>query len=221
MSEKPSLKCTYFLDVLSQWCFIADEALYTLRRMHKDLDVSLRFVPIAFKDTLPVSRDEQARAYERSAMITGTHTVPWIVEGDVTNTWEANAIPLAATDLGLDLDQVRSSIAKAALLHGLPMGREGAAISFVSKEFGIDAERLRQSIHGHAVEGQMQAHEDEFRALKLRVRPTFVIQNSIDDHVVLGGAYRFDLLDHCIRSLKSDADCYEHFETTHPSSRDS
>lgn len=208
------LKCEYFLDVLSQWCFIADHALYDLRLKYPQLSVSLRFVPIAFKDALPVTRTEQIRVYERSAMITGIRTVPWIVEGEPAYTWEANATVLAAAYLGLDVHHVRSTIARSALISGQPMGRAGAPIALVSHEFGIDGDLLRQTVYGAEIAAQMQAHEDEFEALRLRVRPTFVIRNAIDDHIVLGGGYRFDLLDRCVECLSEDAAGYERFDKT-------
>lgn len=207
-----TLECTYFLDILSQWCYIADRALRDLRLKYPTLRVSLRFVPIAFKDALPVTRTEQARVYKRSAMITGIATVPWIQENETTRTWEANATALAAAQFGLEIDRVRESITRAALLSGEPMGREGAAIALVSSEFGVSEDKLRQAVYGPEVATEMQAFEDEFKALRLSVRPTFVIRNAIEDHVILGGAYRFDLLDACVQSLATDAAGYERFE---------
>lgn len=212
VDSRAKVECSYFLDVLSQWCLIADSTLRDLQAKHSQLDVSLRFVPIAFKDPLPVTRAEQARAYERSAMITGVRTVPWIVEGEPTHTWEANATVLAGAHLGLDVERVRGAIAHAALIEGQPMGREGAAIALVSRQFGVDAKELQHVVYGAEIAARMQAQEDAFKALHLQVRPTFVLRNAIEDHVILGGTYRFDLLDTSVQCLSEDAAGYAHFE---------
>lgn len=210
------MECTYFLDVLSQWCFIADKALLKLRTKHKQkLTLRCRFVPIAFKNALPVTRAEQIEAYKRSTMITGTTTVPWIEDGIPAHTWEANATAVAARQLGLDQDLVRAEIAQAALLRAEPMGRDGAAITLIAQKFGVSRKKLETQVRSDDVAATMQAHEDEFRALDLSVRPTFVMRNAIGDHSVLGGAYRFEVLDLCARGLIEDETAYEFFAEHH------
>lgn len=211
------LECTYFLDILSQWCFVADEALAKLRSKYgKNVNVSYRFVPIAFKGELPVTRSEQIVAYERSAMITGVKTVPWIEEHQAPNTWEANATAPAAAHLGFDLDEVRKAIARAALLRAEPMGRPGAAMALVSQTFGIHLDELETLVHSPQIAAEMQAAEDEFKALHLRVRPTFLLRNGIEDHIILGGAWRFDLLEQCAQRLIDDDTAYKIFAERNP-----
>lgn len=210
------LECTYFFDILSQWCFIAEPAVAALRAKYGErIRISYRFVPIAFNDVLPVSRKEQAYVYKRSAAIAGVQTVPWIEEHEPAFTWEPNATVLAAARLGCDVDRVRAEIARAALIDGKPMGREGAAIAFVAERFGLDATALSSLTHGREVKTEMDAHEAEFKALGLHVRPSFLMRNDIGDHAILGGAYRFEVLDCCAQSLLDDALAYERFAAAH------
>jgi predicted DsbA family dithiol-disulfide isomerase len=207
------VKCTYFLDVLSQWCFIADRALQKARFSHLgNLEVEYRFVPIASDGPLQVTHDEQLRVYRRSRMISGVTTRAWIEPSSQVRTWEANAATMAAAKLGGDIDVVRARVARAALVDGLPLGRPGQATAFVSGAFGIDEADLRRVMDSAELCEEIRQGERRFADLGLKVRPSFVLSNSIDDHIVLGGQYSFEVLSASIGSLVADEAAYAYFE---------
>src|SRR5579872_4469376 len=129
----------YFLDVLSQWCFISDRALLSVRMQYGDrLPIHYHFVPISGRQPIYVDASGQRMAYERSAFITGIRTTPWLRDQPVS-TWGANAAVVAAAQLGVDIELARTAVADAALQQGMHMGDDGAAVNFLASRFGLDA----------------------------------------------------------------------------------
>jgi predicted DsbA family dithiol-disulfide isomerase len=207
------IHCAYYLDVLSQWCFIADYAVRKLEITYAgSLQISCLLVPMD-KDALP-DRDEQARVYRRSRYITGVETIPWISADVRPDTFEANAIVVAASKLGADFDAVRKRIAEAGLLEGTNLGDPGVATALVSQTFGIDAVALRELAFGEVVAAELAANKEAFLRTGSSVKPTFVLKNEMADYIVLGGQYDFGVLATCIQSLSGDEAAYSQFERT-------
>ena len=205
------VKCTYYLDVLSQWCYIAEIAVRKLLVAHgSDLEMSYLLVPLD-RDVLP-SRDEQLRVYRRSRLISGIDTTAWIANDAQPNTWDANAATLAASMMGVDFYAVRARIGEAALLRGMPLGDPGEAFAFVSREFELDPLRLREVAQSPDVRTQLEKNRAAFIANGLHVRPSFVLRNGIGDHIVLGGQYDFGILNAAVQSLNVDEALYQSFE---------
>ncbi len=205
------IQCKYYLDVLSQWCYIAEFAIQKIRLLYGgDVDISYVLVPIDAR-ILP-SREEQLRVYRRSRSISGIETKAWITEDAQPDTWHANAVTLAASRLGVDFHVARMHVAEAALLEGKHLGGLEETLAVVSQEFGLDPVQLREATESVQVRSQLEANRAAFLADGLKVRPSFVLSNQIDDHIVLGGQYDFGILSAAIQSLKADDAAYDSFE---------
>lgn len=211
------IKCEYYFDVLSQWCYIAEFALTRLLLVEGgNVEVSFLPVPIDAKE-LP-SREEQLRVYRRSHMISGIETQAWITADAPPDTWSANAAVLAAPYLRSDIDfqTVRLRVGEAALLRGVPLANPDEAVKFVSNEFALDPAHLREALRSEEITSQLQANRAAFLAAGLTVRPSFVMRNGIGDHIVLGGQYDFGILNAAVQSLRADEASYERFENSLP-----
>lgn len=204
------VQCDYFLDVLSQWCYFADRAVRKVLSTGRD-DVAIRYILAPMDDGNLPDRAEQLRVYRRSHMITGVKTEAWINE-QPQSSWYANAVTLAAAELGADFDDVRRRVAEAALLEGKPMGIESTVIEVVVDAFGLDRKELSDMSRSDAITRQLQTNKAQFSQLGLTVRPSFVLRNEIGDHVVLGGQYEFALLALAIDTLSADERMYEAFD---------
>jgi predicted DsbA family dithiol-disulfide isomerase len=204
------VQCDYFLDVLSQWCYIADRAVRKLLSLRPE-DVTIRYILAPMDDANLPGRTEQLRVYRRSHLITGVKTEAWITE-QPQSSWHANATALAAARLGADFDDVRRRIAEAALLEGKPMGIESAVIDVVSDAFKLDPARLRDIARGEAIIHQLETNKTLFGQNGLNVRPSFILRNEIGDHIVLGGQYEFALLALAVATLSADEQMYEAFD---------
>lgn len=205
------IQCKYYLDVLSQWCYIAEFAVQKARLLNRG-DVELSYVLVPLEPGILPSREEQLRVYRRSRLISGIETKAWISDDAQPNTWDANAITLAASLSGVNFHTVRMRVATAALLEGMHLADSGAALGFISREFHLDPVQLREIAESAEVRSQLEANRAAFVAEGLNVRPSFVLTNDVGDHIVLGGQYDFGILNAAIQSLRADEAAYRLFE---------
>ncbi len=206
------LKIDYFLDALSQWCYISDRAILRIRmRYGNRLLINYHFVPISGRDPIYVNGQGQRLAYDRSEFITGIHTTPWLRD-EPRSTWDANASILAVASMGIDVERVRSCVSSAALERGLPLGDRGEAASLLAAEFGLERSRIEEVMQSPAICDALDASGGEFAQHGLTVRPAFVLENEIGDRVILNGGWRESLFVEAIDSLLADAAGYEWYE---------
>ena len=204
----------YFLDALSQWCYIADRSLVNLRASYADrIELKYLFVPISGRDPIYVDVNGQKMAYERSEMITGVHTTPWLRD-EARSTWQANAAVLAAVSLGADIEKARTAVAAAALERGAHLGEHGEAAALLAATFGIERAQLETAMASPHVCDQMDEAARTFAQYGCTLRPAFVLENSIGDRIVLDGGWREPLLVEAVNALLSDAEGYERYEKT-------
>jgi predicted DsbA family dithiol-disulfide isomerase len=206
------VRCDYFLDVLSQWCYIADRAVCKVLSISPS-DLTIRYILVPMDEANLPDRAEQLRVYRRSRMITGVKTESWIND-QPQSSWHANAVTLGATKLGAKFDDVRRCVAEAALLQGEPMGIESTVVDIVSKAFELDPRKLRDVSREEAVTHQLETNKTVFLQNGLNVRPSFILRNEIGDHIVLGGQYEYALLALAIQTLAADEKMYDVFEAT-------
>lgn len=206
------LKVDYYLDALSQWCYISDRAILRVRmRYGNRLAVNYHFVPISGRDPIYVDAAAQRLAYERSEFITGVHTTPWLRD-EPRSTWDANAAIVAVASMGIDVERARSCVSCAALERGLPLGDRGEAASLLAAEFGLERSRIEEIAQSQAICNALDASAAEFAQHGLTVRPAFILENEIGDRIILNGGWRESLLGEAVDSLLADAAGYEWYE---------
>jgi predicted DsbA family dithiol-disulfide isomerase len=206
------IRIDYYLDALSQWCFIGDKALRNIQmRYANQLHIRYRFVPICGRGPIYVDSDGQRMAYERSESISGVHTTVWL-QGEARSTWQANAAILAACSLGIDIERARNAISTAALEHAAPLGENGEAATLIATRFGIDRQVLEAAMNSQAICEQMDEDARAFTQNGCTLRPAFVLENDIGDRTVLNGGWRESLLAEVVDALLSDAAGYEWYE---------
>ena len=114
------LKITYYLDVASSWCFLAEPAWAALKdRYAGRVDFEWK---IALMDAagLPTSREQLAWFYRRSGMIMRSPfmlNTEWLQPGAAEYPVR-NFVAEAARDLGVTDDRVRLALATAVLRDG-------------------------------------------------------------------------------------------------------
>ena len=206
-----TVRIQYFLDPLSQWCYIADRSLSNVRTLYPDrIELTYHFVPISGRDPIYVDAAGQRSAYERSEMITGVHTTPWLRD-EPRSTWQANTAILAATSLGADIEKARTAVSSAALERAVPLGDDGAAAALLADTFGIERSQLETAMESAVVLEQMNEAAHAFAQFGCTLRPAFVLENTIGDRIVLNGGWREPLLAEAVNALLSDAEGYERY----------
>src|ERR1043166_1531494 len=114
------LKITYYLDVASSWCFLAEPAWAALKdRYAGQIDFDWK---IALMDAtgLPTSREQLAWFYRRSGTIMRSAFMlnsEWLQPGAAEYPVR-NFVAEAARDLGVTGDRVRLALATAVLRDG-------------------------------------------------------------------------------------------------------
>ena len=138
------LKITYYLDVASSWCFLAEPAWAALKERYAGrVDFEWK---IALMDAtgLPTSREQLAWFYRRSGMIMRSPfmlNTEWLQPG-ASEYPVRNFVAEAARDLGVSDDRVRLALATAVLRDGKQADQWEVAAEIGAQAGGLDQMKL-------------------------------------------------------------------------------
>ena len=207
------LKITYYLDVASSWCFLAEPAWAALRdRYNGRVDFEWK---IALMDAsgLPTSREQLAWFYRRSGTIMRSPfmlNTEWLEPG-VAEYPVRNFVAEAARDMGVTDDRVRLALATAVLRDGKPADKWEVAAEIGAQAGELDQRKLLERARSPAVEARVRASTAEFHALKVTQRPTFVLDSEIGDRAVFSGFARLPPLVAALDAMLEDIAAYESY----------
>jgi predicted DsbA family dithiol-disulfide isomerase len=207
------LKITYYLDVASSWCFLAEPAWAALKERYASrVDFEWK---IALMDAngLPTSREQLAWFYRRSGIITRSpfmlHT-GWLQPGAAEYPVR-NCVAEAARDLGVSDDRVRLALAGAVLRDGKQGDQWEVAAEIGAQAGGLDQAKLLERARSPEVEARVRASTAEFHTLKVTQRPTFVIDSEIGDRAVFSGFAKLPPLAAALDAMLEDIARYESY----------
>lgn len=216
------LKITYYLDVVSSWCFLAEPAWTALKdRYAGRVDFEWK---IALMDAsgMPTSREQLAWFYRRSGTIMRSPfmlNTEWLQPG-ATEYPVRNFVAEAARVMGVTDDRVRLALATAVLRDGKQADQWETATDIGAEAGAIDKVKLLEHARSPAIEARVRASTAEFHALKVTQRPTFVFDSEIGDRAVFSGFAKLPPLAAAADSMLEDIVAYEshaaHFGTPPP-----
>jgi predicted DsbA family dithiol-disulfide isomerase len=183
------IKVTYYLDVISSWCYWAEPAWSELQERYSGRAQFDWRIALCDPAGLPKSRAEVEWYYRRSGTMVGA---PFMLN---SGWWEEgraeyivpNALAEAAKDFGVTGDRVRVALAEAAMRQGLQVGRWEVATPIAAAAGSLDPQALEDRARSAEMEARIRATTAEFHALQVTQRPTFVIDDAIGDRAVLSG----------------------------------
>ncbi|HVA38331.1 MAG TPA: DsbA family protein [Candidatus Dormibacteraeota bacterium] len=214
------LHVTYYLDILSSWCLVADDALARLRDERGDrFEVDWRIAILSGGGPLGNTRELQAWYYERTKIAAGVAFDPGWLEDRSTSTLAPNLAAEAARALGCGDDRVRLALARAALREGKPVSRRETAVEIAAAAGGLAPQTLAEKMSDPAVVARIYESTSDFTALAphgVDQRPTFVIRSGIGDTAILSGIYRYEPLAAVVEAMLHDEDAYAIFAATNP-----
>jgi len=182
------MKITYYLDVISSWCFWAEPAWAELKRR---FDGRVEFDwKIALMDVsgLPASREQLRWFYRRSGLMVRS---PFMLNADwlepAPECLAPNLTAEAAKDLGIADDRVRLAIAEGAMRHGRKVLQWEESLALAAEAGALDIATLRARAQSPEIEARARASTAEFHSLRVTQRPTFVIENAIGDRAIFSG----------------------------------
>lgn len=206
----PRMKVTYFLEVISSWCYWAEPAWAELKQRYAGKAEFDWKIALMDASGLPASKNQCDWFYRRSGTIVGS---PFMLnsgwyEPELKEYLAPNLIAEAAKDFGVTDDRVRLAIAHAGLREGRKVGRWEESASVAAKAASLEAKELLKRAKSPEVEARSRATTQEFYALKVTQRPTFVLESSIGDRAVFSGLAVADPLVATIDAMLHDTAAY-------------
>lgn len=206
------VKVTYYLEVISSWCYWAEPAWLELKRRYAPSQVEFDWKIALMDETgLPISREQLEWFYRRSGTIVRSPFMlnsGWLELG-TKEYLVPNLVAEAAKEMGAADDRVRIAIAEAAMRHGKKVHTWEAAVEIAAKAANLDPVALRKRAQTPEVEARARATTAEFHGLQVTQRPTFLVQNDIGDRAVLSGTWSAEPLIAVIDSQIADASAYK------------
>ena len=204
------MKVTYYLEVISSWCFWAEPAWAELKRRYAgqvEFGWKIALMP---PEAYPVSRSQCDWFYRRSGTIMRSPFMlnsGWF-EPEIKQYLAPNFVAEAAKDFNVTDDRVRLAIAHAALREGQKVGQWEVSAAAAVKASGLDATALLKKAKSPEIEARAQATTAEFHALQMTQRPTFLLENDIGDRAVFSGLAVAAPLAAAIDAMLGDASAY-------------
>jgi predicted DsbA family dithiol-disulfide isomerase len=207
-----NVSITYYLDVVSSWCYWAEPAWAELKRRYASAPVAFGWKIALLDETgMSKSRAQCDWFYRRSGTIVRS---PFMLNSGwldpvLPEFLAANCLAEAAKDFGVTDDRVRLATMEAAMREGKKVADWRVCSSVAAKAAGLDEPGLLAKAQSPEIEQRVRATTAEFHALKVNQRPTFVLENNIGDRAVLSGTWRVEPLIAVIESMLADAAAYE------------
>ena len=205
-----NVKVTYYLDVVSSWCYWAEPAWAELKQRYAKSPVEFSW-HIALLDEAAMSKSQTQADwfYRRSGTIVRS---PFMLNsGWMTHSKEylpPNCVAEAAKDFGVTDDRVRLALMTAALREGRAVGDWDVSVALAAKAARLDKKKLLAKAKSPEIEKRVRATTAEFHALRVTQRPTFVLEDDIGDRAVLSGLVKAAPIAAAIDVMLDDAAAY-------------
>jgi predicted DsbA family dithiol-disulfide isomerase len=208
-----NVKITYYLEVISSWCYWAEPAWAELKRRYAgrvEFGWKIAQMPA---EAYPASKAQTEWFYRRSGTIMRSPFMlssGWF-EAGLRQMLAPNLVAEAARDCGVTDDRVRLALSQAADREGKKVGRWEVAVEVAAKAARLNKAKLLTRAKSAAVAARVQKTSAEFDALQVTQRPAFLIENAIGDRAVFSGIVRVEPLAAAIEALLTDQAAYDSY----------
>jgi len=209
-----SVKITYYLEVISSWCYWAEPAWAELKQRYAgkvEFGWKIAQMPA---EAYPTSKEQAEWFYRRSGTIVKSPfmlNAGWFEAG--RNIYDVpNLVAEAAKDFGVTDDRVRLALAHAGEREGQKVGRWETAVAVAAKAAKLNKTKLLARAKSGAIAARVKKSSDEFSALQVSQRPTFLIESAIGDRAVFSGIVRVEPLAAAIDALLADQAAYDSYK---------
>ena len=205
-----NVKITYYLDVVSSWCYWAEPAWAELKQRYAKSPVEFNWaIALIDESGIPRSRAQEDWFYRRSGTIM---RAPFMLKsGWMTGLKEylaPNCVAEAAKDFGVTDDRVRLALMEAALCAGKKVGEWDVSVAVAAWAANLDAAALLKTSRSPEIEKRVRAATAEFHALQVTQRPAFVLEDNIGDRAVFSGLVKAAPIASTIDVMLDDAAAY-------------
>jgi len=204
------LKITYYLDVISSWCYWAEPMWATLKRRYAGRVQFQWKLALLDASGLPASRQQEEWFYRRSGTVTRS---PFLLNSEwfqpeLKEYLAPNLVAEAAKDLGVVDDRARLAVAEAALRQGRKVGEWNVAAEAAAGAAGLDPAKLLAQARSPETEARARAATAEFRSFQINQRPAFLVEDPIGDRAIFSGLVALEPLAATIEAMLNDTAAY-------------
>jgi len=203
-------KVTYYLEVSSSWCYWAEPAWAELKRRYEgNVEFGWKIAQMP-AEAYPVSKSQCEWFYRRSGSIMRS---PFMLnsgwwEPEIKQYAVPNLLAEAGRDFGVHDDRIRLSLAHAGMCDGKKIGRWEVAGPIAAEAASLDSAKLLARAQSPEVAARAKASTNEFHAMQVNQRPTFLIENNIGDRAVISGLARVNALAATLDEILADEAAY-------------
>ncbi len=201
---------TYFLDVISSWCFWSEPGWTELKKRYGGKVQFDWKIALLDASGLPTTRAQEEWFYRRSGLIMRSPFMlssAWY-EPILPEYLAPNLVAEAGKDFGITDDRIRLALSHAGLRDGQRFGDWEVAAEIGARAAGLEKRTLLERAKAPEVEERARASTAQFKALQVTQRPTFVVDTDIGDRAVFSGFARVAPLVSAIDSMLDDAEIY-------------
>jgi predicted DsbA family dithiol-disulfide isomerase len=206
-----NVKVTYYLEVISSWCYWAEPTWTELRRRFAGRPVEFDWKIALMDETgLPKSRAQLEWFYRRSGTIMRSPFMlnsGWF-EPELKEYLAPNLIAEAARDLGAKDDRVRLALAHAGLREGQKVGDWKTSAGVAAHAAGLDPKTLLDRAQAEDIRERAQMTTKEFYSLHASQRPAFLMESNIGDRAVFSGLVQIEPFVATVDAMLCDAAAY-------------
>jgi predicted DsbA family dithiol-disulfide isomerase len=211
------MKITYYLEVISSWCYWAEPAWAELKRRYEgraEFQWKIAHMPPGAR---PKSKAQADWFFRRSGTIVRSPfklNPNWIEPGPMAYA-VSSLVAEAAKDFGVTDDTVRLALVHAAVREGKKVGRWEVAVDVAASAAGLNRAELLKRAKSAAVKARTHASTAEFNALRVDQRPTFLLEDNIGDRAVFSGLVTLEPLVATVEAMLADEAAYASYAVHH------
>jgi predicted DsbA family dithiol-disulfide isomerase len=206
-----NVRITYYLEVVSSWCYWAEPAWAELKRRYAgrvEFGWKISLIP---PDAWPASISQAQWFYRRSGPIMRSPFMlnPGWFDPRLRELPVPDLITEAARDFGVTDDRVRLAISHAALREGRKVARWEVSAAIAAKAAKLNRAKLLSRAKSPQIAARVKRTTDEFNSLQVTQRPAFLIENAIGDRAVFSGIVRVEPLAAALDAILADQAAYD------------
>jgi predicted DsbA family dithiol-disulfide isomerase len=211
-----NIKVTYYLDVVSSWCYWAEPAWRELKQRYAKAPVAFEWqIALLDGEGMSKSREQAEWFYRRSGTVVSS---PFMLHSGwldpvLPEFLAASCVAEAAKDFGVTDDRVRLALMEAAMREGQKIADWNVCARVAAKVAKLNKAKLLTRAKSKKLEQRVRASTAAFHALQVTQRPAFVLDSNIGDRAVFSGIWRIDPLAATIDSMLADAAAYKSWQT--------
>src|SRR5260370_7229099 len=172
---------TYYLDIISSWCFLAEPAWAELKKRYHDKVEFQWKIALLDKTGLPSCGEKEEWFYRGSGTIMRSPFMlssEWFERGK-PEYLAPNCVAEAAKDFGITDDHVRLALAYAGLREAKRFAEWEIAAEIGAKAANVDAKELLDRARSTVVETRVRADTPDFHLFQVPHRPTFALYSEL------------------------------------------